>query len=117
MPDVSLNLIVLRAADLGRSVAFYRALGLVFVSERHGQGPEHFTCDVGGVVLELYPRSGSEPSMGTRLGFRVSSLARSLDNLHEVGAAVLTDPRESQWGRRAVVADPEGHRVELLETG
>ena len=115
MSDVLLNLIVLRAADLCRSVRFYRALGLEFVSERHGYGPEHFACDLGGVILELYPRTGSESSTGTRLGFRVPSVDRAVDSLREVGAAVLTEPCESRWGRRGVVEDPDGHRVELLE--
>ena len=36
----------------------------------------------------------------------------------ELGAAnfqILSSPRDSEWGRRAVVVDPDGQRVELLE--
>jgi predicted enzyme related to lactoylglutathione lyase len=28
---------------------------------------------------------------------------------------VISAPKDSDWGRRAVVADPDGHRIELLE--
>jgi lactoylglutathione lyase len=38
----SLNLIVIRAADLDKSLAFYRALGLEFAQEQHGTGPVHY---------------------------------------------------------------------------
>jgi predicted enzyme related to lactoylglutathione lyase len=30
------------------------------------------------------------------------------------GATVVSEPRDSPWGRRAVVDDPEGQRVELV---
>ena len=30
--------------------------------------------------------------------------------------AVVTAPRDSEWGRRAVIVDPDGHRIELLQS-
>jgi predicted enzyme related to lactoylglutathione lyase len=29
------------------------------------------------------------------------------------GAKVVSAAKDSEWGRRAVVADPDGHRVEI----
>ena len=49
------NLLVLRAADLAASRRFYEALGLEFVVERHGKGPEHLAASLGEFVFELYP--------------------------------------------------------------
>ena len=86
--DIELSLVVLRVADLERSRLFYEALGLRFVTEKHGDGPEHLAAECGRAVLELYPRGDGPSSAGTRLGFRVG-------------------------GERRVVADPDGHKVEL----
>ena len=86
------TLIVLRCADLERSVAFYAALGLTVTREQHGTGPVHFSCTLDhGVVLELYPRGGRDTS-GLRLGLRVDD-----------GIA----------GKGTVVTDPDGHQLEL----
>ena len=35
--------------------------------------------------------------------------------LEDWPGAVLSPPKDSEWGRRAVVTDPDGHRVELLQ--
>ncbi len=57
MSDIQLNLVVIRASNLKRAVAFYRLLGLDFIKHRHGNGLEHFACDLGTVVFEIYPRT------------------------------------------------------------
>jgi catechol-2,3-dioxygenase len=46
--QMRINLIVIRVSDIDRSAAFYRALGLVLVKERHGTGPEHYSADLKG---------------------------------------------------------------------
>jgi lactoylglutathione lyase len=116
--SASLNLVVLRSSDLTRAANFYTLLlGLEFVKHRHGNGPEHFSAELGALVFELYPLVPDGPSTsGTRLGFRVPSLEAALVAVSEpYPNAVLSPPKDSEWGRRAVIADPDGHRVELLE--
>lgn len=118
MKPVSLNLVVLRSSDLARAVDFYtRLLVLEFVRHRHGKGPEHFSAEVGGVVFELYPMVPDGPStLGSRIGFKVPSLEATIAAVGvEYPGAVVSPPKDSEWGRRAVVADPEGHQVELVE--
>ena len=112
---VSLNLVVIRSADLDRSARFFAALGVRLAPERHGSGPEHLAGQVGAAVLEVYPPDGVGSTTGVRLGFRVPSVAGVLAALPEVGGVVVSPPKESPWGLRAVVADPDGHRVELVE--
>jgi hypothetical protein len=34
---------------------------------------------------------------------------------YDAGEKVVSPPQETEWGRRAVIADPDGHRVELVE--
>lgn len=111
-----LNLVVLRTPDINRAVAFYSKLGLQFKKHRHGSGPEHFSAELSGAVFELYPQSADGPStFRTRIGFTVDSIDETITALGGHPEAIVSAPKDSEWGRRAVVADPDGHRIELLE--
>jgi lactoylglutathione lyase len=112
----SLNLLVLRAEDPERLCEFYAALGLSFVREQHGKGPVHHASEIGGSVFEIYPRGKHEPpTIGARIGFNVPSLDAALYALNGQNTSVLSGPVATPRGRRAVVCDPEGHKVELIE--
>lgn len=115
--NLGLNLVVIRARDAIGLARFYSLLGLEFAEEKHGRGPVHFACDLGGFVFEIYPRSDSQPdTSATRVGFQVPSLSAAMKALSALtGSRVLRQPESTKWGRRAVIVDPEGHRVELLE--
>lgn len=114
MSDTTLNLVVIRSADLDRAGQFYQLLGLGFAMHRHGNGPKHLSSEGGGVVFEIYPQSAAgDSTSGTRIGFSVSSVDRVLSLLGS--EAVLSSPQDSPWGRRAVIADPDGHRIELTQ--
>jgi predicted enzyme related to lactoylglutathione lyase len=115
MADAVLNLVVIRAIDLDRADRFYSALGIRLGRERHGTGPEHLAGQVGTAVLEIYPLRESGRTNEARLGFRVSSIADALAAAQAAGGSVVTPPRASAWGLRAVLIDPDGHHVELLE--
>jgi lactoylglutathione lyase len=111
-----LNLVVLRVADIERSVAFYRLLELEFTMHAHGSGPQHYVSEKNGFVFELYPSSPEQPiSSSARIGFAVSNVDAAVSALGAVaGARIVAPPKDSPWGRRAVVADPDNHRVELV---
>lgn len=111
----TINLLVLRSPDMHRAVKFYEALGLVFTLHSHGKGPEHYASTAGGFTFEIYPlTSGQSPTVSTRLGFSVESMELLLPRLTDLGATILTAPAHSEWGRRAVVKDLDGHVVELV---
>jgi lactoylglutathione lyase len=118
MADVSLNLIVLRSANIDAALKFYQTLGLTFVQEQHGTGPIHYACEMGKMVLEIYPaEAGTAPDRksggATMLGFSVASIDEILAQL---STTIITPPKDSAWGRRAVVLDPDGRAVDLSET-
>lgn len=110
----SLNLIVLRSADIDQAARFYTALGLQFIKHRHGSGPEHYSSIVAQIVFELYPLGKLPPTIGTRIGFSVEDVDVTVPVLVAVGAELVSPPANSEWGRRAVVKDLDGHVVELL---
>jgi hypothetical protein len=110
-----LNLIVLRSSDIERAAAFYREMGLSFTRHSHGSVPEHYVSEVNGFVFEIYPMtSKSSPTTGTRIGFKVSSVDEIIKSLTHIGASVVTPPADSEWGRRAVIKDFDGHTIELV---
>jgi catechol 2,3-dioxygenase-like lactoylglutathione lyase family enzyme len=120
MRPSALSLLVLRTADLARSLRFYRALGLQLVEEQHGNGPVHYACELGATVLELYPaQPGSAPDRrtggATMLGFRVDSLSQTMQALAALDVPVLAPPSESSTRLRALVQDPDGRAVEIQE--
>lgn len=101
-------LLVFRTGQMEAMVAFYRTIGLEFRLEQHGSGPLHYAADVGGMVLELYPRpaeSGGGCADATMAGLRVVSVDATVNALRRLGARVVTEPRDGPWGRRALVAD------------
>lgn len=118
--QASLSLLVLRASDLEKALAFYQAVGLAFTQEQHGSGPVHYSCAIGGTVMEIYPgEPGTAPERksggATMLGFNVPALDETLKALADLGYTPITAPKDSAWGRRAIVTDPDGRAVEISE--
>lgn len=113
-------------ADMARSLAFYRALGLDIPAEADDQPHVEATL-AGGVRLMFDPvdtvRSflpdWEPPTGGHRMGlaFRCAS-PDHVDTVHarlvELGHESRKDPWDAFWGQRyAIVVDPDGNPVDL----
>ena len=109
----SLSHFVVYAADLERSRAFYCGLGLTLQREKHGDGPVHYSCELGDTVVEFYPTRKS--TGGGRVGLRVPSTTRAVDELVNLG--FLTERPKLVSGHNGqdacVVRDPDGNAVAL----
>lgn len=116
MSSPVLTFLVLRARDLECTARFYAELGFTLVPEQHGSGPAHYSCQTGSVVLEIYPAgsSGAEPGTGM-FGFTVASMPEALRSVQAFGGSVISEMKRTQRGIRAVVLDPDGRKLELLE--
>jgi catechol 2,3-dioxygenase-like lactoylglutathione lyase family enzyme len=128
----ALNLLVMRTHDLERSRRFYEAIGLrfQFIDYGHGarsmQGPVppdaplvlHMRTE--GIppphtYLEIHTSSKDETISRQQIGFFVGSVDAAVTAAVEAGGTLLSKPANWPYGRRAAVADPDGHRVELSE--
>ena len=49
-----------------------------------------------------------------RLGFQIPAVDETLDLLRKGGTRIISEPKDTRWGRRAVVEDPSGNGVELM---
>ncbi len=131
-----LDAIGLVAADLPRTVAFYRALGCALPdpADADTELETHLECDLGGVrlmidseevMLSFAKDTWSGPGAGRlTLAARCETpedVDRRHDELAALGAGSSVTPFDAVWGMRyATVLDPDGVRVDLyapLSTG
>lgn len=98
-----LSSIVLYSKDVNTTLKFYSSLGIDFKQEKHGKGQIHYSAQLeNGVLIEIYP--GNKPP---RIGFQVDSVDKIIPGIQA---------KDSEYGRFAVLNDPEGRVVELRET-
>ncbi|WNO09987.1 VOC family protein [Teredinibacter sp. KSP-S5-2] len=104
---MNISLLVLRCTNIELSRDFYSKLGLSFIEEKHGDGPRHYSCEIDGMILELYPNKGEALQENIRLGFKV-------DNLESVLEQVIVASTYVYAGSAIyVITDPDGRKVEL----
>lgn len=109
--------LMLFARDVDRTVGFYAALGL----ELSPVGDGRHIGDVGGVRIAVVAGSAGEPvaragAPGTAMpGFAVSSIMTAVADAVACGGVVVREPEHRAWGIRAVVADPDGRTVEVVQ--
>ncbi len=117
MVSPNLNLVVIRTKDLDRAKSFYELLGMTFERHAHGNGPEHLSFENRSIVFELYPHVEGQPTTeSTRIGFSVPDVDKVVARITAVGGVVHRQPKDSPWGRRAVVRDFDNHFVELTNS-
>ncbi len=111
-----LNLIVVRSSDPEVTVRFYQSLGLRFIQEQHGKGPVHWSSETHRFVMEIYPaKSPEQVDATTSVGLNVSDMDAVLQQLTEYGTTIVRQPQEFDWGTQAIVKDPDGRSVILVE--
>ena len=113
---LAVNLLVLRCKDIELTRRFYEHLGLVFVEEKHGTGPQHYAWESGGFVLELYPAAEGQPPDNVRIGFSTALLADLAGNLrHHSDVSVLKPPYATADRLVMLLQDPDGRKVEVSQ--
>ena len=104
---MKISLLVIRCKNIDVSKEFYEELGLSFVKEKHGNGPEHYSSEHEDCVFELYPNKGEEPSDNTRLGFKVDNPQETISGLN------ISGTYEFNGKSIYVIIDPDGRKVEI----
>src|SRR5262245_16515099 len=110
------NLLVLRCKDIEITRRFYEQLGLTFVEEQHGTGPQHYASESGGFVLELYPAAEGQAPDNVRIGFSTPFLADLSGNLlHSSDVNILKPPYATADRAVMLLQDPDDRKVELSQ--
>jgi len=88
-----IGLLILYCKDIELSKKFYSDLGMTFKEERHGDGPVHYSTEINGLVLELFPTKKEITDEGIRIGLNVK----------------INDHKSK------FITDPDGRKVYLLD--
>jgi catechol 2,3-dioxygenase-like lactoylglutathione lyase family enzyme len=110
-----LGLVMLIVSDLKRSVAFYRdvfELEVEFESEGWSQ------VSAGTISIGLHPAfdGGAPTPGGAELTFYVDNVHATVATLRERGAEIAVEPRQEEFGGLlAIVKDPDGYQIHLLQ--
>ncbi|MEV4472454.1 VOC family protein [Nonomuraea sp. NPDC049504] len=108
--------VLLRPGDLERSRRFYaETLGLAVYREFGPPDHPGTVFFLGGGFLEVSGQGAQDGSAHT-LWLQVRDVAHEERRLRQAGVTVLREAREEPWGLVELwIADPDGHRVVLVE--
>ncbi|MEU9012352.1 VOC family protein [Streptomyces sp. NPDC048479] len=117
MVHVLSSRILLRPADPERSRRFYGETLALPVYREFGTGPERGTVYfLGGGYLEVSGRAAAATSRSVQLWLQVADVTAAYEELSGRGVEVLRPPRREPWGLIEMwIADPDGHRIALVE--
>jgi catechol 2,3-dioxygenase-like lactoylglutathione lyase family enzyme len=101
-------------SDMERSKRFYR--NILELKLGTDAAPHWVDFDLGGgQMLGLHPASETltvKPG-SVQLGFHVEDVDRFVTDARTAGVRILQEPHDENFGRLAVVADPDGYPVQI----
>lgn len=108
-----LKSLVIYTQQLDEMRKFYSALGFELKEEQHGNGPKHYSCKLGGILLEFYP---STTSLGKSLRLELS--VKDLQAVRDRFTAEfwLAEGRPFVNEKDLRIIDPDGNKVILTES-
>ena len=114
---MEIRLLVLRTDDMKRLVDVYSLLGFSFVYHKHGDSPYHYSTTIDKTVLEIYPLTKSQiaADKSLRLGFGIDNFEQTISALKEMKIPFSMEPTQTDFGFMAIVADPDGRKIELYK--
>lgn len=116
----SVNFIMFRTSQIEQVKDFYKGIGLILNEEQHGNGPIHYSYVQDQLVIEIYPGTEAKPPSwkdagALMLGFYVENINKIIQSIDKLKGKVISNPSETIRGVRAVIEDPDGRRIELIE--
>jgi lactoylglutathione lyase len=110
-----LGLIMIVVRDMERSVAFYRdVLGLKLLIKQNNWSQ----LDAGNIIIGLHP-DGDEvkvsPTTGMSIGIYVDDIDKAVVEIRRRFGKIAVGPRPEPFGRWALIFDPDGYSVQLIE--
>ncbi|MEV5888986.1 VOC family protein [Nonomuraea fuscirosea] len=115
--EVLSSRVLLRPRDPARSRRFYaETLGLAVYREFGPPDHPGVVFFLGQGLLELSGSSPDGAGPGVSLWIQVRDVAREEERLRQAGVTVLREARTEPWGLIELwIADPDGHRIVLVQ--
>jgi predicted enzyme related to lactoylglutathione lyase len=110
-----LGLVMIVVRDMERSVVFYRdVLGLKLLI--HQDNWSQF--DAGNILIGLHPEGDEvkvSPTTGMSIGIYVDDMDQAVVEIRRRLAKIAIGPRPEPFGRWALVFDPDGYSIQIIE--
>ncbi len=111
--STNINLLVLRSSDIEKLKNFYEKLLEVKFESHTDHGPLHYGALIGSVLLELYSTKKELLQLDSP-GFSVSGLENVIARVEP--KYVHKQSYDSDFGRMAILKDPDNRLVFLVES-
>ncbi|MBK9323584.1 MAG: VOC family protein [Bdellovibrionaceae bacterium] len=111
--------ITVNTPNLENMIRFYEILGCHFAHVKVSVGGELFRSCIEGFELSLMSIPSAEVGKTPKvlMGFKVTQLEEKVSKLNLIpGVITILDPTDMPDGKKAIVQDPDGHSVELINT-
>lgn len=99
-------------------VNFYRALGAKLEVKQVNKGTQSYQGTLGELEITIYCFEKRDPAFTPNFSMRftVDEIDAIMTRLHAVaGASVIMDIEMMTDGKKAIVLDPDGHSIELIQ--
>ncbi|HJQ04197.1 MAG TPA: VOC family protein [Nocardioides sp.] len=111
-----LHRVIVSVSDLPRSRRFY--VDLLGLDPQERMGDAQLLSIGDGVELLLHQRETLPSDLSISASFGVEDLDGTCARWAAVGGAIVDEPADQPWGERmAVVRDPDGHLICLVQAG
>lgn len=124
---LKLNYLSLIVSDMGKSLDFYRTLGLPIPADADA-AQDHVEIEQGGLriawetetLMRQLDAGWTPPTRAGRVGFALEAASpaavdEAVGRVQAAGYAVKTQPWDAFWGQRyATVTDPDGTNVDVF---
>lgn len=113
-----LSSIIINTAHPEEMLRFYSRLGLHFEMKQVSKGGQCHKAYLGGVELTFFAvkETARAKSPDLQLTIRVGGLEAMVQELTSIeGVQCLLDPTHLPDGKKAILLDPDGRAVELIE--
>lgn len=116
--SVKLRSIVIATSKLKEVISFYELLGLSFQKKLVSLGTEFYWTIADDLEIAFIEKNNIAmvPQPHYMLSFRVADVDKLFLNLTSQGFIGVLDPTVFDEGRKAILLDPDGRSVELIQT-
>lgn len=115
--SVKLRTIVMATSQISKTVSFYQILGLNFLKKNITLGGEIYSATLDDLELALLEKSNVEklPQPNYMLSFKVENLDKLHEKMLSGGHISILEPTVFAEGKKAILLDPDGRSVELIQ--
>ncbi len=112
------NTIVVYVKNIERSIHFYKNV-LKLKEDFVENGMAYFSVGSGEGKVTLMLHTADEPQpvdYGVSIEFLIDDVVGAVTAIRNAGGKIVQEPIDREWGvKEAVIADPDGHKIWLVE--